>query len=623
MSMHGGFGGGGGRMGRFNQDPDAIRARINEAPKIENLLGRIGELFKPHRTQLIITGLLVLTSAVLTIFPPLLIQEAFNKGLFPAAGRPNLPVLLGIVGLMISIWVGNGALGVLQTWLTSKVGNKVMGQLRVKLFDHLQKMELAFFTKTKTGVIQSRLQNDVGGVAGVLSNTVSTVLGNTVTVAAAIVAMLLLNWQLTIVAMIMLPLMVLLQRRVGRVRAKIAGKTQESLSEMTAITQEALGVSGILLAKSFGRQRSEVQRYETENANQIGLQVRQTMSGQGFFALVQIFMSSIPAIIYVCAGWLLLHHSPISVGTIVAFTTAQTRLLFPLMGIMQIALDLQTSRALFARIFEYLDLKPAIVDPETPATLDKTQLGLVQFEDVVFRYPETDADTKPTLKGMSFEIKPGQYAAFVGPSGAGKTTIAYLLPRFYDVTSGSVKFAGTDIRELKHEDLIAQIGIVNQETYLFYDTIRENLAYAKPEASFEEIEAAAKAANIHDTIMSFPDGYETLVGERGYRLSGGEKQRIAIARVLLKDPPVVILDEATSAMDTTSERIVQATLDAATANRTTIAIAHRLSTVVNADVIFVVDDGRIVESGTHNELLALGGVYAGLVNEQAHHFAGK
>jgi ATP-binding cassette subfamily B protein len=311
------------------------------------------------------------------------------------------------------------------------------------------------------------------------------------------------------------------------------------------------------------------------------------------------------------------------VGTIVAFTTAQTRLLFPLMGIMQIALDLQTSRALFARIFEYLDLKPAIVDPETPATLDKTKLGLVQFEDVVFRYPETDKDTKPTLKGMSFEIKPGQYAAFVGPSGAGKTIIAYLLPRFYDVTSGSVKFAGTDIRELKHEDLIAQIGIVNQETYLFYDTIRENLAYAKPEASFEEIEAAAKAANIHDTIMSFPDGYETMVGERGYRLSGGEKQRIAIARVLLKDPPVVILDEATSAMDTTSERIVQATLDAATANRTTIAIAHRLSTVVNADVIFVVDDGRIVESGTHNELLALGGVYAGLVNEQAHHFAGK
>ncbi|MEY4743707.1 MAG: hypothetical protein RIR34_1046, partial [Actinomycetota bacterium] len=536
---------------------------------------------------------------------------------------PNLPVLLGIVGTMILIWVSNGALGVLQTWLTSKVGNKVMGQLRVKLFDHLQRMELAFFTKTKTGVIQSRLQNDVGGVAGVLSNTVSTVLGNTVTVAAAIVAMLLLNWQLTIVAMIMLPLMVLLQRRVGRIRAKIASKTQESLSEMTAITQESLGVSGILLAKSFGRQRSEVQRYETENQVQIGLQVRQTMSGQGFFALVQIFMSSIPAIIYVCAGWLLLNHSPLSVGTIVAFTTAQTRLLFPLMGIMQIALDLQTSRALFARIFEYLDLKPSIVDPEVPTELDKTKLGLVQFEDVVFRYPETPEESKPTLKGLTFEIKPGQYAAFVGPSGAGKTTIAYLLPRFYDVTIGSVKFAGTDIRELKHEDLIAQIGIVNQETYLFYDTIRENLAYAKPEATFEEIEAAAKAANIHETIMSFPLGYETMVGERGYRLSGGEKQRIAIARVLLKDPPVVILDEATSAMDTTSERIVQATLDAATANRTTIAIAHRLSTVVNADVIFVVDDGRIVESGTHSELLTQGGVYASLVNEQAQHFGSK
>lgn len=617
MSMHGG--GGGGPMGRFNQDPDAVRARIAAAPKIDNLLGRIAELFKPHRKALMGTVALVVTSAIFTIFPPLLIQEAFNKGLFPPNGKPNLNLLVGYVGLMILIWVVNGILGVGQTWLTSRVGNKVMGALRVKLFDHLQSMELAFFTKTKTGVIQSRLQNDVGGVASVLSNTVSTVLGNTVTVVAAVIAMLLLNWQLTIVAMIMLPLMVLLQRRVGRIRAKIAGKTQESLSEMSAITQEALGVSGILLAKSFGRQHSEVQRYAAENQTQIGLQVRQTMSGQGFFALVQIFMSSIPAIIYLCAGWLISHHWPLSVGTVVAFTTAQARLLFPLMGILQIALDLQTSQALFARIFEYLDLKPAITNPPQPQPIDPSKLGSVQFDDVTFSYPETDGVGKPTLRGLSFEIQPGQYAAFVGPSGAGKTTIAYLLPRFYDVTSGSVRFAGQDVRNLRHEDLIAQIGIVNQETYLFYDTIRENLAYAKPDASFDQIVAAAKAANIHETIMSFPDAYETMVGERGYRLSGGEKQRIAIARVLLKDPPVVILDEATSAMDTVSERIVQATLDAATANRTTIAIAHRLSTVVNADVIFVVKDGQIVERGTHAQLMALKGVYTQLVTEQAQH----
>jgi len=606
-------------MGRFSTDPEKIKENNAAAPKIKNLTKRIFGLFAGHKKTLGIIVLLVFVSAVLSIFPPLLIQDAFNKGLFPPSGKPDFGVLIGFVGIMVSIWLFNGGLGVWQTYLTSKVGNKVMGELRVKLFDHLQKMELAFFTKTKTGVIQSRLQNDVGGVANVLSNTVSTVLGNTVTVIAAFVAMLLLNWKLTIVAMFILPLMVLAQQKVGQLRAKIAGKTQESLSQMSAITQEALGVSGILLAKSFGRQGSEVKRYADENQNQIGLQIRQTMSGQGFFALVQIFLSSVPAIIYVCAGWLIDHNEPISVGTIVAFTTAQARLLFPMIGIMQIALDLQTSQALFARIFEYMDLKPAIEDIKEPHELDKTKLGNFAFEDVEFRYPGTDTQTEPTLKGVTFEVKAGQYAAFVGPSGAGKTTIAYLLPRFYDVTAGTVKFAGEDIRSLNREDLISNIGIVNQETYLFYDTIRANIAYAKPEATDDEIEQAAKAANIHDTIMSFPDGYKTMVGERGYRLSGGEKQRIAIARVLLKDPPVVILDEATSAMDTVSERIVQATLDAATANRTTIAIAHRLSTVVNADIIFVLENGQIVESGNHKALLKAKGLYAKLVAEQNAH----
>jgi ATP-binding cassette subfamily B protein len=607
----------GGPMRGFMKDPEKLKAAIAEAPKIPNLVGRIFGLFKPHRKALSITVGLVLISAVLTIFPPLLIQEAFNKGLFPPSGRPNFGILLSLVGIMVGIWVLNGVLGVIQTYFTSRVGNRVMGELRVKLFDHLQQMELAFFTRTKTGVIQSRLQNDVGGVANVLSNTVSTVLGNTVTVLAAVVAMILLNWKLTIVAMFILPLMVLAQRKVGQLRAKIAGKTQESLSQMSAITQEALGVSGILLAKSFGRERSEVARYSAENENQIGLQVRQTMSGQGFFALVQIFLSSVPAIIYVCAGWLIQNHEPLSVGTIVAFTTAQARLLFPMIGILQIALDLQTSQALFARIFEYLDLKPAITDPAETVSFDKGNLGAVAFNDVVFRYPEAGDATEPTLRGVSFEVKPGQYAAFVGPSGAGKTTVAYLLPRFYDVTEGSVSFAGADVRDLRREDLISKIGIVNQETYLFYDTVKANIAYARPDATDAEIEAAARSANIHDTIMSFPDGYNTMVGERGYRLSGGEKQRVAIARVLLKDPPVVILDEATSAMDTVSERVVQATLDAATANRTTIAIAHRLSTVVNADVIFVMDKGQIVERGTHAELLAAKGLYSRLVAEQA------
>ena len=613
-----GMGGGGGRGGRMMGGGDAAaqKAANATAPKIPNLLPRIGALFQPHRAALTVTIILVLVSAGISVLPPLLTRQLFDVGLFPPGGVPNIPVLLEIVGLMIALMVVSAALGVWQTWLTANVGNSVMGALRTRLFGHLQAMELAFFTRTKTGIIQSRLQNDVGGVAGVLSNTVSSVIGNTVTVIAALVSMLILSWQLTLIAVVLLPLLVIAQRRVGQVRARIATKTQESLSDMSAITQEALSVSGILLAKSFNQQDAETARYEAENANQVSLQVRQTMSGQWFFAMVNIFLSIIPSVIYVVAGYLILGGTDVTAGTIVAFTTVQARLMFPLLGLLRVALDLQTSSALFARIFEYLDLVPAITDRPDAHPVDKQKLGEVAFSDVVFRYPDAPSDSPATLKGVSFSIAPGQFAAFVGPSGAGKTTVSYLIPRLHDVTGGAVLFAGDDVRSLEADSLVRNIGIVSQETYLFHATIGDNLRYAKPDATQAELEKAAKAANIHDTIVSFPDRYDTVVGERGYRLSGGEKQRIAIARVLLKDPAVLILDEATSALDSISERVVQEALDTAAHGRTTIAVAHRLSTVIAADVIFVVVAGEIVEHGTHDELLASGGMYSSLYAQQ-------
>jgi ATP-binding cassette subfamily B protein len=617
--------GGHGQTGRYGKqrtrissaDTEAQRQENAAAPQVPDLLRRIGRLFAPHRRALTITITLVLIGAGISVVPPLLTQQAFDRGLFPESGRPDVPVLVELVLIMIALWVASAALGVLQTWLTASIGNKVMGELRIRLFDHLQRMELAFFTRTKTGVIQSRLQNDVGGVAGVLSNTVSSVIGNTVTVIAAFVAMLLLSWQMTVVAVILMPLLIVAQRRIGVVRARIAGETQESLSNLTAITQESLSVSGILLAKSFTQQGAEVERYTAENHRQIDLQVRQTMSGQWFFATVQVFLSIIPAIIYLVAAWLIIGDvGDVTAGTIVAFTTVQARLIWPLMGLMRVALDLQTSSALFARIFEYLDLRPAISDRDDARTVPEAGLGRIEFEDVVFRYPDAPDSSSATLKDVSFTIEPGQYAAFVGPSGAGKTTVSYLIPRLHEATSGTVRFAGADVRELQHEDLMRNIGIVSQETYLFHASIAENLRYARPDASDEELEAAARKANIHDTIVSFPDGYATVVGERGYRLSGGEKQRVAIARVLLKDPAVLILDEATSALDSRSERIVQSALDEAARGRTTVAIAHRLSTVVGADVIFVLDGGRVVERGRHDELIALDGVYASLFQRQ-------
>jgi len=510
----------------------------------ERLARRVWALFTPYRAALMLIVAAVLVSSGLGIIPPFLTKALFDRALFPVDGGPvDLGLLSWLVAALVAIPILGALVGVYQTYQTTLLGNRVMADLRGRLFEHLQRMDLAFFT-------------------------------------------------------------------------------QESLSDMTAITEESLSVSGILLAKVFNRQADEVARYRGENARQVELQVRQAMTGQSFFAVVQTFMGVTPALVYLVAGLLIAAGSGVSAGTVVAFTTLQTRLLFPTVNLLRVSLDVQTSLALFRRIFEYLDLRPRIVDAPDARTLDVAAVtGRVELQDVSFAYPTDDENADPTwaVRDVSFVVEPGQLAAIVGPSGAGKTTVSYLIPRLYDVDDGRVLIDGNDVRALTQASVATAVGMVTQDTYLLHTTIEENLRYAKPDATQEELEAAARAANIHDRIVSFPDGYATVVGERGYRLSGGEQQRLAIARVLLKDPPILVLDEATSALDTTSERLVQQALENATRRRTTIAIAHRLSTVLGADLILAVDAGRVVERGTHAELLARGGLYARLYTEQ---FAG-
>jgi ATP-binding cassette subfamily B protein len=595
------------RSGAVSGSP-AAPAQVNR-----NTARRVVPLFRPYRAQVAAVVALIVVTSTIGIINPLLIQAVFNKALF-VPGGPNIRLLVILVSIMAVVPIVNGAIGILQTYETTRVGQLVMRDLRDRLYSHLQTLPLAFFTDTKTGEIQSRLANDVGGVQSVVTTTASSILANVVIFVSTIVAMVILSWQLTIVAVITVPLFFWLTKMVGERRRLVARSTQESLAAMSALSEETLSVSGVLLAKVFGSQARDTTRYHDENQRLADLEVRQQMIGQGFYAIVQSFLSITPAAVYLVAGLLLVHGTTISAGTVVAFTTLQTRLYFPIGQLLQVSVELRSSLALFDRIFEYLDVVPDIVDAPDAVDLPVISTGgRVALTDVYFRYPTAPADA---LAGVSLEADPSQLVALVGPSGAGKTTISYLIPRLYDVTGGSVQIDGVDVRQVRQASLAAAIGFVTQESYLFHDSILANIRYGRPDASMEEVKEAAVAAYIHDRIMEFPDGYDTIVGERGYRLSGGEKQRLAIARVLLHDPRILIMDEATSALDTASEREVQKALDALMGSRTTIAIAHRLSTIVNADVINVIDAGHVVESGTHSSLLRQGGLYASLYQEQ-------
>ncbi len=589
----------GGRRGRTTTVTAAEKKQAREVS-----LRRIGRLFRAHRRQLAVVTAIIVASSVIAMASPFLLREVIDRAL----PRQDVTLLVWLVAGMVAVAALTSALGVVQTWISTTVGQQVMHRLRVDVFTHLHRQSLAFFTRTRTGEVQSRITNDIGGMQSVVTSTATSIASNLTTAVATAVAMAALSWQLSLVSLVVLPPAIHLTRRVARMRKEITAQRQRELADLNVTVEEGLSISGVQLSKTMGTGAALVDRFTASSTRLIDLELRSELAGRWRMAAMSIIFAAIPAVIYLSAG-LPPTSGTLSIGTLVAFTTLQAGLFRPLMGLLGVGVALTSSLALFARIFDYLDLPVEVDDPAEPVALPTPVRGHLRFEDVTFAYP---GSATAAIAGVSLDVPAGTSLALVGETGSGKSTLAALIARLHDPAGGRITVDGIDLRDLRLADLASIVGVVSQETYLLHTTVRENLRYARPDATDEQIEQAARAAQIHDLIAGLPDGYDTVVGSRGHRFSGGEKQRLAIARTLLRDPRILVLDEATSALDTSTERAVQRAFDELARGRTTVTIAHRLSTVRDADQIVVVDRGRVLETGTHDSLVTVGGRYAAL-----------